>query len=597
LIQSHIEEKSEKTGVFKLLRRVCLLDLRGIKESMSSRIQKMVELRNLEPSDILIDSDYLFRLRENLTKYCSVNNQSGGDPSVKGSAQSLKHNNLGTSSEKKLHRMVSPKEKRPIIFENVQNFKRNQLADRNELTTQMEFTENGSYIDTGSLNQPKEFYDYPSGGLGSGTKLVQTKRGNNAQPHVEPIFEEFCSATLHQGSVETMPNFPQSSTKLPFKKPAGPTHWEGALGSAGSRTGENNKGIAATSNQNGAGQSFPASLSSSLHSNMIMNKASQDPTQQGLSIRCEDYFLKFAPRKYLHFFQNNENILHMLDYQSFLHRGKTEFESSQLNIDFAIPKFHKSLTLPTGELYLLGGSSPENSMQKSSAIYKYLFDKNTLIKVATLQHPRSSHAICYHHPYIIIVGGLTTNLQVLSSCEMFNTENNEISKMGNLKVPTASACVASFSQKYIFKFGGIGEGQSLSQSVEKYDFILKKWEILDPRISLGSNPEFLLLSAATCIQINEKEILVLGGYDESNNGSSQTFSFSVENFSLKGESYVIKKINHYPLPWCEGFWNSAIMVYGRKLYCLQNVEDPINKDCLEDKRAILIFDGKEWEVY
>lgn len=75
----------------------------------------------------------------------------------------------------------------------------------------------------------------------------------------------------------------------------------------------------------------------------------------------------FKETKYLHFFQNDENMLHFLDLES-----DVEFAAIQLNINFRVPEFHKSIAVPNGDLYLIGGSLPNNVL-KSQKIYKYDF--------------------------------------------------------------------------------------------------------------------------------------------------------------------------------------------------------------------------------
>ena len=76
-------------------------------------------------------------------------------------------------------------------------------------------------------------------------------------------------------------------------------------------------------------------------------------------------FKEESERKYLHFFQNDESCLHLLD----LGLG-SQFKAIKLDIGFKIPFFHKSISTPNGDLYLIGGSIPS---VKSIKIYKYDF--------------------------------------------------------------------------------------------------------------------------------------------------------------------------------------------------------------------------------
>jgi hypothetical protein len=61
--------------------------------------------------------------------------------------------------------------------------------------------------------------------------------------------------------------------------------------------------------------------------------------------------------------------------------------------------------------------------------------------------------------------------------------------------------------------------------------------------------------------------------------------------------YRIKDINLKPLPLAEGFWNSLPVIHNKKMYCLQNVPDPDSNNCIEQRRNILVFNGRLWRVF
>jgi hypothetical protein len=77
-------------------------------------------------------------------------------------------------------------------------------------------------------------------------------------------------------------------------------------------------------------------------------------------------FSNASPRRYLHFFQHDENKLHYLD----LDEGN-EFVEIPLNVNFKLPDYHKSIAVSSGDLYLVGGV--EASGKKSQAIFKMDF--------------------------------------------------------------------------------------------------------------------------------------------------------------------------------------------------------------------------------
>ena len=83
-----------------------------------------------------------------------------------------------------------------------------------------------------------------------------------------------------------------------------------------------------------------------------------------------------------------------------------------------------------------------------------------------------------------------------------------------MNTPSANSCAAAFGNEYIFRFGGVEnkiEGNSL---IEMYSVTNDRWIVVDietPR----TVPVLELLSFSAAVQINDKEILVFGGYNDS----------------------------------------------------------------------------------
>ena len=302
--------------------------------------------------------------------------------------------------------------------------------------------------------------------------------------------------------------------------------------------------------------------------------------------------------KYLHFFQNDENILHFLNLEDLKLKNQNYFNRIPLKIDFKIPPFHKSISLSNGDLYLIGGSLIDDPLKsKSPFIYKYIFEKATLLQTSTLIYPRSSHAICHLNKFIYIIGGFGNKQVMLNECEKYNILTQQTQKIASLNNACASLSVCSFFQNYLFKFGGMEIQHNLSPFIEKYTIKEDRWVVLDPKLG-GVQPEhfFALLSNSCCLQINKNDIMVFGGYMEDNSGSSQTFLFTFDhNNNDDDDNTTIKCVNEKVLPFGEGFWNNQAIVHERQVFALQNISHDKNEDCLEDKRRILLFNGQEWK--
>jgi hypothetical protein len=84
--------------------------------------------------------------------------------------------------------------------------------------------------------------------------------------------------------------------------------------------------------------------------------------------------------------------------------------------------------------------------------------------------------------------------------------------------------------------------------------------------------------------------MIMGGYDESNEGQKQTYILKVDS----PDKCTIKDINTYPLPFAEGFWNNTPIIQSKLVFALQNVSMG-QEECIEDLRRILVFDGSYWK--
>lgn len=156
-----------------------------------------------------------------------------------------------------------------------------------------------------------------------------------------------------------------------------------------------------------------------------------------------------SPRKYLHFFQNDENILHLLDLED-----GDDFTQIDLDINFKIPDFHKSISISNGDLYVIGGSLSKEST-KSQKIFKYDFEKNTLTYCNSMKYGRSSHSVCFNNKYIYILGGFLNNQTISNKCERYDIVNNRVEEIRPMNYEACSFACCSFGGRYIYKFGGV----------------------------------------------------------------------------------------------------------------------------------------------
>ena len=316
-------------------------------------------------------------------------------------------------------------------------------------------------------------------------------------------------------------------------------------------------------------------------------------------INLVDYFEQGCQRKYLHFFQNHENRLHYIDLDKFISTQKANFEAIELNINFRIPPFHKSISIPNGDIYLVGGSDPVNNNKKHSTNYFFDFHKRTLISRASMNTARSSFAICYMNRSIYAVGGLTNNSGFTSTCERYDILQNRWSPIADLNFDVLAPCVATFNNKFIFKFGGNSADNKLENRVEKYDPVKNKWYPLQPKIDIPYNIKsnyFKMLNTSAAIQISLNEIYIFGGYLDDNTGSNSTFVFRINAEEDDKNPYTVTEIGSKTLTHAEAFWNNNPIIMNKNIFALQNVQTSDQEDvCLDDRRRLLLFNSIEWK--
>jgi len=330
------------------------------------------------------------------------------------------------------------------------------------------------------------------------------------------------------------------------------------------------------------------------------HKEYRNDQKEQFPVTLPDYFDPSCSRKYLHFFQNHENRFHYININGLNKNSRPQFENVELNIDFRIPPFHKSIAIPNGDIYLIGGSDDQDSSRKLSTTYLFNWQNNSLISRSNLSVPRSSFAICYMNKHIYVAGGLTNNSTFTRKCERYDIAANRWVSIADLNYDVLAPCMTSFNDRYIFKFGGYNEGSYLEPLVEKYDPAKNIWMICRVKIEIPNvvKPEyFKILSTSACVQINQKDIYVFGGYLEDNTSSNQTFIFRLnqEEDDNNSQNYTITKIGVKSLTHPEAFWNNNPIIFNKNVYALQNVQTLDQEDvCLDDKRRLICFDSHDW---
>ncbi|KAL4449828.1 hypothetical protein ABPG74_008201 [Tetrahymena malaccensis] len=335
----------------------------------------------------------------------------------------------------------------------------------------------------------------------------------------------------------------------------------------------------------------------------------RDSTQKEFQVQMTNYLKSESNYQYLHFFQPKSNILHIVNVQDVKQASNgssqnsyLKFYSIQMKTDdpsFTVPRFHKSITLRDGSIYLMGGVSPSSNHSKT--VYKYEFTKNKLQAVSEMITGRSGFG-CVYSPFnhsIYVIGGASDEDGVTNQCERYDINTNKWSSISYLNNPTFNPAVCYFQapngKNYLFKFAGKIDDDNLDTTIERYDLQSDRWEIIPTQTQIP-----ILLSSANCCQINSNNILVFGGvYTQSQEKASTCFLLNINLDPITKNQLVheIKGINQIELPNAEGFSNQQSFIHDNQLYTIQNVSEKKNPDIIYlDRKRIISFNSHSWMV-
>ncbi|CAD8151879.1 unnamed protein product [Paramecium pentaurelia] len=301
-------------------------------------------------------------------------------------------------------------------------------------------------------------------------------------------------------------------------------------------------------------------------------------TNHEFSIVRPNYFQ--GQLKFLHFMINRSKIMKIADLQT--------KQWLTLQIDYQVPAFHKSIVTPNGDVYISGGLTDQKDNIKESIIRKYTQD-GQIQQIGRLTYPRSSHSMVYCNQAIYFLCGYLDHSKITSSMEKYNIQTQKMELCSPCYKPANQPGCCTFNDRYIYKFGGNDENGQILFIIERYDTFTNKWEHINPKIdSLESSKFLTTFLTSACVQINQTNIYVFGGYEEDDKGVSFSFLLNVGQ-----DKHTIHQVNVRPLLYPEGFWNNQVIIHDHKLYVLQNIEVEGNQ-IDENNRSLLCFDGYKW---
>lgn len=231
--------------------------------------------------------------------------------------------------------------------------------------------------------------------------------------------------------------------------------------------------------------------------------------------------------KFLHCFPELYQKMLFVNLQD---KNQIFYEVQELNVDFIIPVEHRTVGVKIKEktlIFLLGGKNTNN-------VYCYNPDTKELDQkdnmISNLE--RRSFGITTLGNMIYIAGGYLDN-EITKSAECYDVMTNLWSKISALNEAVTDLSLCALGNNFIFKFGGQLQTLTLCQSIEKYDIRKDRWFNIKYNIDKSLNDGFTLLRNSLTCQVNENEIVILGGINIYYEGSSKIFTFKVLEVEIK----------------------------------------------------------------
>lgn len=231
--------------------------------------------------------------------------------------------------------------------------------------------------------------------------------------------------------------------------------------------------------------------------------------------------------KFLHWFEWEKRDLHLFNVVDY------SYVVIRLVMPFKIPPFSRSIMIPSGEIFMIGGEDPESGAKKEV----YSFDVSNMELDHSL-HPKSpmpnkkfDFTLCYHKGFIYLICGKDSDSVVVDTCEKYDVSRNQWTSIASInRRRYAASAVAVRETDKIYLFGGRSDyHNNMMEDIEEYNIAQNSWKI----IKLSSPNEWTPVEVCSSIQIKSGKILIFGGSDASIEDSRQSYIFDTESFKLE----------------------------------------------------------------
>ena len=306
-----------------------------------------------------------------------------------------------------------------------------------------------------------------------------------------------------------------------------------------------------------------ADLQNSLNTNVIFDNKKQnlETTYEGIP-------------KILHWFEWGKKRLNVYDIVT----NTTNYV--ELDITFKIPSFSRSIILPNGHVYLLGGEEPEYYSRREIFMYDSTANDGKLHPKAPMPLRKFDFTLCYLNGCIYVLCGKDNSSEVVNSCERYSLEDNQWNSIAAVNKKRYAASAVGFGGNRIYLFGGRSDySNTMVHEIEEYKMELNQWSVLN----VNNSNLWVPVEVCACIQVSEEEILIFGGSDARIKDSHNSLIFKVtdQTFQKYGELKRAQVFVNAPF-----LYKNHIYALGNEYYMKQR---NLHRFSLEKQEWSIIF--------
>ena len=178
--------------------------------------------------------------------------------------------------------------------------------------------------------------------------------------------------------------------------------------------------------------------------------------------------------------------------------------------------------------------------------------------------------------YIYVVGGTGKDDKILKECEKYTVSLNIWEVIQPLNEPKSSTGLTQFNSEFLYSFGGFSGGKALS--------IIERLSLDDPKgkwvkLLLEESKGWTARLNPGCVQINSDNILIFGGYYQTNM-LEETYLFNVKHRTMLQLSQNLVKRDSFLFSISPSVYEERMGAFG------------INGDL-----HVYNFEQRKWKMY